>query len=438
MAEYLDRKRAEIAFWRSQLREPGAPGRVDTVEEVLAAKLALRTRQMSEAVQDQERVTESNWTGEERLPFHDYTLKYRYQRFDLSIAGPAIYPCLRRDRAPDGLVSGSGYAGSGMAAIAGVLLALQRVCPGAVLVAADDSYFETQCLVRHHLPALALAPAGPETSLPQALAAAGSAPMVALLVDSICHRDPTIGLDEIEAPPDLLLLDSSCYEVGDPRIARVAAQAMAWRVPLVIVRSHVKLDCFGVEYGRLGSVVFVRPPGLSPARADQLSALLAAHRGASAWFGLKPNPAHLLPFAADDQFQQLNRARLRRVEENNAAATVWIGGGVGSVRAYHHGKYVTVEPPATTRVEILDGLGRFEQQAARVGVPARRADSFGFDFIAMTDWLDLRSQRPALRVAISDVPEAVLERFATLWRPFMQQAFATRETDGYGAHSAAR
>lgn len=56
-----------------------------------------------------------------------------------------------------------------------------------------------------------------------------------------------------------IVLDSACVEASHPLIPKVIDAANAIDAAIIMVRSHMKLDCFGLDVGTLGSIVVLRP-----------------------------------------------------------------------------------------------------------------------------------------------------------------------------------
>lgn len=419
--EYLARKTRELQLL-ARYAGHGAPDLAAPTDpaELIERKFRLRADILAHQARSSWEVTETNWHGREWTGVGAHRVKYGYQRFDLVVRARAVYPLLRRPERVS-WQSGVAYAGSGMAAIAVVLLALDHLALDGrpiVLHALQDSYFETLHLARISARAITLVLHETPAALVEAVALEPPGHTVVVLVDSICGTPWSGELAGLAVrPPEVVLFDTTCFELASDAIDAVVDTSAAFGAPLVLLRSHVKLDSLGIEYARLGSASFVRPPGVSAVARRVFSRLLLRYRDISCRIGARTSHHNLPPFADDPEFHVLNQRRLQRIEDGTCALADLLGrrlDGAGfRVRTYPHRKYLTIEPPEeVTREDILDRIPILAREAHARGVPACRADSFGFDFFGLTDFIDLGRGRHVVRVAAPDLPDPLVAEMA--------------------------
>ena len=140
-----------------------------------------------------------------------------------------------------------------MSAISAILFAAAKVMPSAEIMVLPGSYGETLELLESYVQLRKLELIRPV----EEIATSGGRPRI-LLLDSSSIFDRTEAVLRCPFPRlDLVVFDTTCFSSSSGRIGRVLRWARRFRLPVVLIRSHTKLDSLGVEYGRLGSVVFV-------------------------------------------------------------------------------------------------------------------------------------------------------------------------------------
>lgn len=415
---YLRRKRAECALLSQFLACEDSKAELHLPSELIAAKFALAARLRALHSLNNWQCTETGWSSTD-LKALPYAVAYAYQRFDLQISGPPIYP--RLYALWDGAAPDSWFTGSGMSAVAATMFSISRAVPRANIHVPPGAYFETAHLVRAYMPNLRLHSDGDVIQ---------SAPMLPdaatiLLIDSFA---PGPMLDGISAaannPIDLAIFDTSCLPAGSGRLRRVVAWANRHAIPLVMVRSHLKLDMLGTEYGRLGSIC------VAPGRTDWPDArqllrqkIVLGVRDAICLLGATAQPGALPPFCESGEAEPVHRQRhacalanMRRLR-SCLRTTKW---GKDSIQFYQHGCFLTLLlPPALSRPDALHYLERLLMQLDEAGIPAKRAGSFGFDFIAVDLFHDIWRKREALRLSIADLPAEMIRPLADLFHDWV-------------------
>jgi len=217
---------------------------------------------------------------------------------------------------------------------------------------------------------------------------------------------------------ELVLFDTTCFWRGSGRIRRVLDWALGAGLPIVLVRSHTKLDSLGVEYGRIGSIVFAASRrSVPPSRLLRLREIIDYAADAVRLFGGAAIPAHFPPFVGRDTYGSLTASRIaamlrnsRRMGRSFAAAFP----GPRQVTVFQHGHYVTLAPMKRLdeiATKKLAGALSAELQAA--GLPIRHAGSFGFDFAAVEWFRDTLMNRNVIRVSAPDLPASLADKITS-------------------------
>ncbi|WIW49642.1 hypothetical protein ML401_16660 [Bradyrhizobium sp. 62B] len=396
---YLERKHEELRLLNGCLRHRLDLARPRSVDDVVTSKFQLTAALRAEHELHEWKATETAWSHTAAPASGPFEFTYDYQRADLTVRGPSFYEL------DCGSASTAIYTASGMAAISAVLLASAQIVAKADILVLPGSYGETQELIRGLVPHLRLRAL--DLPLRDALAPADS-PRI-LLLDSCSVAGALEAVLRCDGSGvDLLIFDTTCFAGRSGRIRRVLSWARRYGIPLVLVRSHNKLDSLGAEYGRLGSAVFVQDNEREPRTKFPWPRLSAETRNAVRLLGGAALPAHFPPFVGSAAYLALTKRRVAAILRNGRHMVRHFAANIPALAAelhFAHGLYVTLrgsrpldEPSARQAAEDMSNDLRAE------GFPIRHAGSFGFDFAA-TEWFhDATTDRYSVRVAVSDLP----------------------------------
>jgi len=420
---YLDRKNEELKLLDSCLGSPLALGRPTTVEEVIERKFRIAAALKAEHTLHDWALTETAWTHPGQLKAGPFEFSYDYQRAGLEVRGPSFYE-FDNLAVPQETI----YTSSGMAAISALLLAFARVISEADILVLPGTYGETLELIENYARHLRL------TQLKKSLAevAAPIGRTRILLLDSCAPAGSyEATLNRAKPNLDLAIFDTTGFSAGSGRISRFLSWARRWQIPIVLVRSHTKLDSLGVEFGRLGSAVFVAyEKNIAAQKQKLLTDLASEMRKAVRLFGGAALPAHFPPFAGTLAYRELTSKRMAAILRNSRRASRYFASALPGVAAelhFAHGLYVAL---ASTTPQDETAAKRAATEMSydlnRVGFPIRHAGSFGFDFAA-TEWFhNSTTGRYSVRVAVSDLTtklwDELTEAVARWW--WMHQVVA--------------
>ncbi|MGX9425222.1 MULTISPECIES: hypothetical protein [Bradyrhizobium] len=418
---YLHRKHEELNLLNRFLSTPLSLHHPASVAEVIERKFQLAAALKAEHALHDWALTETAWAYPDRLRAGPFEFSYGYQRADLDVRGPSFY------QFDDAAANETIYTSSGMAAISALLLASAQMMPEADILVLPGSYSETLELIeshaRHLRPMLLKSSPGEVASRARRLRV--------LLLDS-CAPAAAFETTLRGANPrlDLIVFDTTCFSSGSGRIRRVLNWAHRWEIPIVLVRSHTKLDSLGLEYGRLGSAVFVACEAHRVHQA-QLEALAREMRKAVRLFGGAALPAHFPPYVGTRAYRDLTDKRVSAILRNSRRTARYfastLAGSSGELH-FGHGLYVTLTPKRMlderqTRQMAADLCGDLR----KAGLPLRHAGSFGFDFGAAEWFHDKIRTRYLVRIAIPDLPTSIWDRVAQAvaqwWSAHEEQPF---------------
>jgi hypothetical protein len=404
---YLRRKKEELDLIAACLSRPPAVPRPRSLEGAIEQKFRLAAAVKAERTFGDWTATETSWSGPEWRRAGRFAWRYEYQRADLVVHGPAIYRALA-DR--PGLMAETIYSACGMSALATLLLPLGRAAPAISLVVPHGAYNETLQLVETYAACIKIDRlAAREAARPDR-----NDRLRVLLVDSsVTEKLLPRDLAKRAGRWDLLIFDTTCLSSASARIRTVLTWADQAGVPVVLVRSHAKLDSLGAEYGRLGSAVFVAS-ARADARASRLLAQLAHEtREAVRLLGAAPVPGNLPPFAGGARYAALSAQRTANLIRNGRRMVRRLRAAGVPVTSYQHGLYALLQPAQSWELEHAKHVAA--QLAADLrhnALPVRHAGSFGFDFCVLDGFPDPGGERFVVRLAFPDLPTQIADELA--------------------------
>jgi hypothetical protein len=324
-----------------------------------------------------------------------------------------------------------------MSAMAALLSALSKLCDCAEVLVPNGCYGETQELFDSFGYRLRTLPPEVGTSLSRR----GSGVFRAVLIDSSV-RAGFFDFEKTVTDIDLVIFDTTCFGRSSARIQRVVEWALRSNLPLALVRSHAKLDCLGIEYGRLGSVIIAAPlQDILSGRLKWLTGLIRGTSDSIRLLGAAPIPANFPPFAAGRAFERCTVDRTAAIIRNNRRMVRLLSARLGAtpvVASFQHGLYFTLQlagnPSLADATGFADSLCRELQSSS---LPVAHAGSFGFDFVAIDRFADSWSRCNVIRVAASDLPVSIVDRVAEgIAGPWMRHGPGSRIDSGSPRTSA--
>jgi hypothetical protein len=429
---YLIRKEREIALIAGCLTTPTPLPAMSSAAAAIDAKFKLAAALRAERSLQSWAITETARPEVQHWQSGAYQFSYGYQRADLDVEGPSIYAL---DALGKRLRQKTVYTGSGMSAIAVVVAALVRTHGNITVQAARGCYSETRELLQslHGQVTIAPFPVGGTASTSSNTRAR------VLLIDS-CVRQ---GFEDYRRVPardiDIVLFDTTCFWQRSSRVRLVLEWARRARLPIVLMRSHAKLDSLGIEYGRLGSLVFAWTRDSNA--AGSMATLVRAAEDAVRLYGAAAIPAHFPPFTGTDAYRALSATRTAAIMRNTRRMVRRLSARLSATRVlreFQHELYFALAPGKELELtDVKRAADALCNALGAQGLPVKHAGSFGFDFVAVEWFFDAGLRRNVIRVAGADLPAHSIDRIVDAIVAWWSQHRMSTEPKNIHAEAAA-
>lgn len=375
MTSYLEIKNAELEWFRRFAPDLQIPSSFDP----LMTKFQLMKELKAKTLLSLPNSVTMIWPLKES--FAGKKISYRYQRQDFIIEGHSplevYYPGLKTSLHVNGH-----FTRSGQSATFGLSLALKNTYPELKLQHLSQyTYFES----------LRVFDGLKITS--------DKASDTAFMDSSQLETDPLSIL--VNKTLSRLIVDTTNWNINSGNIQKIIDWAQEKKIELFLIRSHLKLDCLGAEYGLLGSVVKLSHKEDKVWDKFFLETLSYA--------GLLAVHEQIYPFLWDEDFLRLTAARTERIRQNTQYLTTELSSFIKNLKhplrlkILDHNLFFGIfyEGKADHHPEKFLKLSYLHQ------IPAKYCDSFGFDFLSLTNVVSFHesTQESSLRFCSGDNTE---------------------------------
>jgi hypothetical protein len=220
----------------------------------------------------------------------------------------------------------------------------------------------------------------------------------------------------------LLIVDTTCLSLSSERLSEIIEVSKKAGLICVFVRSHMKLDCLAMEYGRLGSIVFLWPSELSRKAKTFSEDLIKTFNEVAAFQGTFANLSQIYPFITDTRFQKVNELWQKRVQRNNKQVSEYLQKRVDfenasiALKKFEHEKYFWfITKRATPDKKVLDLCRALDRNLSFLKVPHLSIASYPWDFLSITPFkrsqtiLVDQKNRTVIRISVPDFEKTKID-----------------------------
>ena len=417
--KYWQRKAQELEYLERFAEPLTDPAPSEDLKALRGAARSLRERILLRQVKQTAKLPETSVGQFRRFELPNGPVAYAYQRYDLRRVDvqwlQEIYFANAEERFSDGL-----FYSCGMSGIASILAVITRRGWQRVQFS-KEGYFESFVLARDFFQQIEV----------QQVDDVFSSEAEVLWLDTLSPQWPVF--PEQRGRLGLIVVDTTCVEPDSERVEQWLTEAARLGCPLVMVRSHLKLDTFGFELGRLGSIVAVAPDDDPKPTEEFIAELILARRSFGAGFHL----ASLYPWLGDPKFARLARQRTEAIRTATQLLIEFLEaerrpGDRFEIHQREHDIFLVVitnldaianETCRENPDQFVHGIvaTQIARKCAQDDLPAIAATSFGLDQIAMLDYVNMHDGQHHLRVSGADIPHSYLPKVATHIRQILAQ-----------------
>jgi hypothetical protein len=217
---------------------------------------------------------------------------------------------------------------------------------------------------------------------------------------------------------DAIVIDTTCALRTDPVLNQICSAILKRRLPLFLVRSHLKLDFLGCEYGRLGSAVIFLPRDGDAVKNGLAIGLCQELQAIRSIYGLNASldaiyPSFMTTSLDDISMKRLNGAR-------SACATIVklltdkLSSDAFAIRKFWHGLYFCIDfKEGLLQSRLGDDFAiNVSRRLNEGGIPSRVMPSFGTDYLSFVTFENSDVGGTTTRISVPDISISAVERAA--------------------------
>lgn len=212
----------------------------------------------------------------------------------------------------------------------------------------------------------------------------------------LCSASPKLfSVDYTIVNTNCIILDTSCLSPTDEYIKALYKYCKLKDKTLILVRSHMKLDCFGLEINRLGSLVVFNDKKNIIDKAKKIQIAL----------GNSTILNNIYPWLGEEEFFDITQNNILKVQKMMAGVKKYLIKNLDSnkyeVCSFDHNLYLTIK--LKSKVDNLDELNKnVSSYCQKYNLPVVTASSFFLEKIGIDNFVRrLDNNSKFLRISLS-------------------------------------
>lgn len=329
-------------------------------------------------------------------------ISYSYQRFDLSLKIDNwlnfIYGFSKIKNASTGFL-----LSSGMSAIHAIITTLAKLKIENKIIFTNLPYFETYNLMTRYYDFFNVIQIEKYDTHSDGI----------LWIDS---SSPIITNINFNKNHNIVIVDTSCFEPKSEKLEKIISKFKSNSL-IILNRSHIKLDCFGLEISRLGSLVFIFPDK-NQKNYEMGNLIYEQCKDLISFNGSNVEMKNIYSWLGNEEFFKLTKLRTKRIRYFCNALRKTLDGKLNKnlfqILYHEHELYFTIRFLDGSIIENPNDFAMsMAKKAIDKGLPIRGSGSFGLNKVCLDgfEW-NLDNKFKHIRISSSDLAKKYINIIA--------------------------
>lgn len=313
---------------------------------------------------------------------------YTYSRFDGYINYATMlqdFYCVKRNNYKTKVF----FTNSGMSAISSVLYSIDLMYKDYDFVFyKDDIYFEAYDYINKCLKSIRK-----------------NSNNKILYIDTICKKYNENEIYNLDFKNiKLIIFDTTCFIASEMK--KIIDFLICKNIPIVLVRSHTKLDMLGSELTSMGSIIYIIPNSLNDEYTKNIIELIRKNFYILGKFNSLLSINNFYEIIFNKNFIKTNNERIKLIEDNNEKLYLYLKNKYQNIKLIlpTHKKFLLFLPTKNYN-SVNEQLEKYKKLVCAFCNKKREifySGSFGFDYVSMDVYFDLNLSNFVIRISMNN------------------------------------
>ena len=380
--EYIKRKKDELSLFNASVKTEEID-KIETIKKIINQKLkgqaSLKSKFLEETYNCQNTSRNS-----QKFEFNEFKFEYEYQRYDIEIEVKKYMDKFYKTNLSDYSYV---FTNCGMSALFATIYALKQL--SFKIYYKSNIYVETERLIDDYIQKDELS--NNEKS--------------ALLIDTVSFIHINKLLEDINLSSyDLFIIDTTLYLPEEMKIVLDKLRLM--NKPIILIKSHTKMDTLGSEWATLGSICMIDAESTFNARLFKEIRIILSFIGGFAYQNSIPL------FWFDDSYKEVSRKRNVVIKQNTIYLYDKLKSKYQNIKIIKpdHNMFILIEPNKFIDYKKLECDIHSYTNNSKLKDIICYADSFGLDIFGFSGYYEnMSAETEVIRISPSDYPNEICD-----------------------------